>query len=163
MRLKNNVLHVSHLRTQKVGGVEKIKSDGLAVGRNRSDHARLISSVAIMGHEQATAVEMKHSYRIVGPSSPRHLIHERGTHGSHAKRDLRRLAFHGAFPGTGQSFQFVEGLLRVGLGESHGRAPSEHKTKRFHDHSPYSLSFFTFGSAFRSRTPVRAITLINPW
>src|SRR6266436_5511515 len=70
MRLKNNVLHVSHLRTQKVGGVEKIKSDGLAVGRNRSDHARLISSVAIMGHEQATAVEMKHSYRIVGPSTP---------------------------------------------------------------------------------------------
>jgi len=68
--LKNNVLQVSHLRTQKVGGVEKIKSDGLAVGRNRSDHARLISCVTIMGHEQATAVEMKHSYLIVGPSTP---------------------------------------------------------------------------------------------
>ena len=33
---------------------------------------------------------------------------------------LRRDGRHAAFPGTRQSFQFVEGLLRVGLRESHG-------------------------------------------
>jgi hypothetical protein len=46
--VEDNVLHVSWLRTQKVGGVEKIESDDLAVGRTRSDHARLISCVTIM-------------------------------------------------------------------------------------------------------------------
>src|ERR1700730_10711812 len=101
---KDNVLHVSHLRTQEIGGTNKIKRDGLTVWRDCSDEARLIPCVAVVRHEQASSVQIEHRDRIVGYSSYRHLMHERVPLGCNTQRDLQRLAIHGAFPGTRQSF-----------------------------------------------------------
>src|ERR1700746_3649881 len=53
---EDGALHVAVLRA--AADVEKIESDGLAVGRNRSGHARPISCVAIVGEDQAIAVDI---------------------------------------------------------------------------------------------------------
>src|ERR1700724_2921233 len=51
--VEDNMLHVALLRTQKVGGFKEVEGDGLAVRRNCAHHARLISCVAIVSHQQA--------------------------------------------------------------------------------------------------------------
>jgi hypothetical protein len=93
-------------------------------------------------------------------------MHKRVSPGSHAQRDLYersvphlglwRDGYHRAFPGTRQGFQFVEGLLRVGLGKSHGAErhqndDGQYSTKGFH--VSFSLSFFLLsGQGFSSPT-----------
>ena len=118
--------------------VEKVEFHRLAVRRHLARHARPVAGVTVVRQHQAVLVHIQHGDRIVGSSSPRHLMHECVTHGSRAQRDLHELSFyvgggrdrcHMAFPRTRQSFQLVEGLLRVGLRESHGwRATAEQRT-----------------------------------
>ena len=169
------MLHVSVLLITR--NVQKIEFQCLSVRRHLAYHTRPIIRVTIMCQQQTISVHNEHGDRIVGSSGSRHLMHEGVAHRSHPKRHLHEPAFHlglrrdgchVGFPRTGQSFQFVEGLLCVGLRyrllrarlrESHGgegqQNKGQHKTKGFHVSFSLKVLFFVLGSGFiRWRTQV---------
>jgi hypothetical protein len=113
----DNVMHVAGLSAGKIGGVQEVKRDGLAVRRCGSRHPGLVPGAAVMGHEQALAVEVEHGDHVFLALN---LTHQRRTHGSGAKIDLHRLAA-GRFPSprTGKDLELFKRLLRIGRGKGH--------------------------------------------
>jgi|SRR5450631_2840325 len=57
---EDDAVHMAGVRAAEIGGVEKIKSDGLAVWRGGRDHARLVARAAVMRHQQAIVVQVDH-------------------------------------------------------------------------------------------------------
>ena len=132
---EDGMVHVSMLRAS--GDVDEIEFHRLSIRRCLGNHARPIAGIAIMRQVQAITIQVEHgermieASRIVRRSCFLHLMRERVSPGSHSQRDLhgfahvpvglRRGGCYGSLPRTGQGFQFVKGLLRVGLGKSRGR------------------------------------------
>src|SRR6516225_1371892 len=56
----DKTLHVPRVRTRNIVVARRIKSDGLAIRRNRSHHAQLASIRAILTEQQAVTIEVDH-------------------------------------------------------------------------------------------------------
>src|SRR5713226_5902440 len=89
------MLHVSLARTD-VGAIEELEADGFRVGRNDL-HARLVAGSAVVGHQKAVAIHMKHGDHIFW-TAPENLAHHRRAASSHTESHLNRLALV-VFPG----------------------------------------------------------------
>src|SRR5712692_6257893 len=102
---------VHHPSLCAAGNFEELEFYRLTIRRDLANHARPISSVAIMGQEQAISVYVKHGDRIVGSARPSSLMQDCVTTGSHANCDVRGHAHNIALPGTRHSLKFLKRLL----------------------------------------------------
>ncbi len=117
----DDALHVAAIRAGEIGAVEEIEGDGFAVGRSGCGHAGLVAGAAVVGHQQTVrAVHVDHGNHVLGAMAV-DFAHQGRAGGGVAEGDFDRRSLRILpFPGAGQGFELVEGLLSGGLGKGGG-------------------------------------------